>query len=96
MAAVAAALLTSSCHGPAHSQSGPAARATYTIDTPLRILVQNERARAIVNRYAPGITEGAHYYMTAPFSLRQLRSMLHGQITEAELAQMARELAQIR
>jgi hypothetical protein len=94
--AIGGALMISSCHGPAHAaQQDAKATVAYTIDTPIRTLVTNARAKAIVDKYAPGLSEGPHYFMTAAFSLRQLQPMLHGMITDAELAQMARELAAI-
>lgn len=96
------ALLGAACHGHAEVPKGDPQNAAqarqprFTIDTPVRLLVRNARAKAIIDRYVPGITEGPHLGMAAPFSLRQLKPMMHGQITDAELAQMDTELRAIR
>ncbi|MEZ5996153.1 MAG: hypothetical protein R3C25_10385 [Hyphomonadaceae bacterium] len=85
----------SSVHGAAtDAQAAPSAR--YTIDTPLGELVADAQARAIVERYVPGVTEGPHAEMAAGYSLRQIQAQMPGVISEADLNQIAAELAEIR
>ena len=91
---VAGMLFLAGCHGT--SQANSPGRTPYSIDTPIHVLVQNDRARGILEHYAPGLTSGPHYLMTSSYSLRQLKPLVHGVITDAELAQMQRELSAIR
>jgi hypothetical protein len=80
----------------AAAPAAEARAARYTIDTPLGELTSNAQARAVVDRYAPGITEGPHAAMAASYSLRQIQAQMPAMISEAELNQMATELAAIR
>lgn len=74
----------------------PGKGAGFTIDTPLRDLAKNPEAKAVVDRYAPGVTDGPHAAMAGGYSLRQIRAQMPDLITEAELEQMSIELAAIQ
>lgn len=93
----------STMHGgaPANAQSSsPPANSTqqarFSIDTPLGELARNAQARAIVDRYLPGMTSGPHGAMAAGYTLRQIQAQMPNALSQAQLEQINRDLAAIQ
>lgn len=80
-------------HGTAHAQqTGP----RFSVDSTIGTLANDERAKAIVDKYAPGLTSGPHYLMSAAFTVRQIKSRMSGMISDAKFNQMQKELSKLR
>ena len=81
-------------HGTAFAQQR--AQPRYSVDTTIGTLAADQRAKIIVDKYAPGLTSGPHYLMAAAFTIRQIKSRMSGMITEAKFNQMQKELTKLR
>lgn len=96
LALVAAALLLTT---PALAQTpSPSAQAhvpVFTLDTPIERLVAHLGARAVLDRELPGLTTHARYNQFKRLSLKALKPLSGGLITDARLARVERGLASL-
>jgi len=81
---------------PANAQARPAAQPRFSVDSSISTLADDKRAKAIVDKYMPGMTSGPHYLMAAAFTPRQIKSRMSGMITDAKFNQMQKELSRLR
>lgn len=81
---------------PKQSAAAPGVQQRLSIDTTLGELTRNAEARAVVDRYLPGVMSGPHGAEAAAYSLRQIQAQMPNLLTEDQLAQMGSELAAIR
>ena len=73
-----------------------AADSALGVDTPIETLAANPKAKAVLDRYLPGLTSHPHYETFKDQSLRQLMPVSEGQITPEKLAQIQTALAAIQ
>ena len=103
IALLAAALLQTAATAPAQDHSAhsapataPAAATTLTVDTPIEMLVANEKAKAVLEAAIPGITAHPAYNQFKGMSLVQVQPMSNGALTDAQVAQVRTGLAAIK
>jgi hypothetical protein len=94
--ALAIAALVPIVHSPANAQTRQAALPRFSVDSSISTLSADKRAKAIVDKYMPGMTSGPHYLMAAAFTPRQIKSRMSGMITDAKFDQMQKELTRLR
>lgn len=68
----------------------------FSVDTTLGELARSAEARAVVDRFLPGVREGPHGAMAAGYTPRQMQTQMPNMLTQAQLTQMDSELAAIR
>ena len=82
-------------------EGGPAAALTpvvlakLDIDTPVSRLCANPRAKAVLDSDLPGLTTRPEFPFFKNMSLKTLKKMSRGQMTDADLAKVQAGLAQI-
>lgn len=81
---------------PQQSAAAPGVQQRFSIDTTLGKLARNAEARAIVDRYLPGVIGSPHGAKAAVYSPRQIQAQMPNLLTRDQLAQMGSELAAIR
>src|SRR5690349_12058857 len=79
---------------PAAAADAPAP-AYSTAQTKLGALMADPQARAVIDRRIPGMTNDRRIGFARGMTLRQIQSHSHGGITEAALAQVDEDLAQL-
>ena len=67
----------------------------YSIDTPIADLIAEPRAKAILDRDVPGMSDDPNLPKFQSLSLRKLAPLSGGQMTPALLAKVAADLAAI-
>lgn len=82
------------------AQTGEAPAATrvdahYTLDTPIKDLIVDPAAKAVLDKDLPGMSSDANLPKFEDKSLRQLQPMTGGQLTDDLLKQVATDLAAI-
>ncbi|SEM48450.1 hypothetical protein SAMN05192583_0365 [Sphingomonas gellani] len=89
---------------PAPPQPAPAAPdiadaptdiATFGLDTPIRRLIADPAAKAILDRDLPGLSDDENLAKFRDLSLRQFQPMTGGQLTMGLIEQVGRDLATI-
>lgn len=79
------------------TQAGAVApSAKFTLDTPIQTLVADAQAKAVLDKFLPGTTSHPTYEMFKAMTLRQIQPYSGGAITDAALADVARELSAIQ
>ena len=78
----------------AASPAAPAAGG-YSLDTPIADLIAEPRAKAILDRDVPGMSDDPNLPKFQALSLRKLAPLSGGQMTPALLAKIAADLAAI-
>ena len=81
---------------PPQSAAAPGVQQRFSVDTTLRELARNAEARAVVDRYLPGVMAGPHGARAAVYSPRQIQAQMPNLLTRDQLSQMSGELAAIR
>ncbi len=85
---------------PAMAHPAPAAAdksaARFNLDTPIEALVADARAKAVVERFFPGIDKHEHYPMFKAMSLREVAPNAGDMLTPEKLKQIEAALAEIR
>lgn len=66
--------------------SADAAKPAFTLDTPIRDLVADPAARAVLDKELPGLTTHAQYGVFKGMSLKKLQPLSGGLITDERLA----------
>jgi hypothetical protein len=94
--ALALAAIVPAMHGGARAQGRQAVQPRFSVDSSIATLADDPRAKAIVDKYMPGMTSGPHYLMAAAFSPRQIKARMSGSLSDAKFNQMQKELTQLR
>ena len=80
----------------AQSDEAPAAiDAHYTLDTPIKDLIADPAAKAVLDKDLPGMSSDENLPKFEDKSLRQLQPLSGGQITDSLMKQVASDLAAI-
>jgi hypothetical protein len=69
------------------------ARTAYTLDTPIRDLIANPATKAVLDKDLPGVSDDANLDKFDQLGLRAFQPMTGGQLTDAMLTKVARDLA---
>ena len=77
--------------GGADASASPAR--SYTLDTPISVLVADPRAKALLDAHFPGLTGHPMYDSFKGMSLSELQPMSSGKMTDAALAETGADLA---
>ncbi|MGN6375939.1 MAG: hypothetical protein ACTHMG_10320 [Sphingomonas sp.] len=75
--------------------AAPVINAHYTLDTPIKILVADPNAKAVLDKDLPGLSSDDNLPKFEDKSLRQLQPMTGGQLTDALLEKTGSDLAAI-
>jgi hypothetical protein len=85
---------------PAAAQDAPAApsapAALFSVETPIEALVADARAKAVLDKYLPGIDQVPQYDMFKAMSLKALAPYSQGMISDDLLAKIGADLAAIK
>lgn len=73
----------------------PGLRASFTLDTPIADLIADPAAKAVLDRDLPGLSTDKNLDKFATLGLRQFQPLTGGQLTDALLVKVARDLAQL-
>ena len=73
----------------------PAAAGGFSLDTPIAALIADPRAKAILDRDVPGLSEDENLPKFKTLSLRKLAPLSGGQMSAALLEKVATDLAAI-
>ncbi|WP_086607071.1 hypothetical protein [Erythrobacter donghaensis] len=91
LAAVTAPAVVTAQDAPA-----PAPATTFSVDTPVEVLVADARAKAVLDKYLPGIDQHPAYDQFSALSLRTLAPFSQGMITEELLTKIDADLTAIK
>ena len=80
---------------PAEPVVAPVAAGGFSLDTPIGDLIADARAKAILDRDVPGLSEDENLPKFKALSLRKLAPLSGGQMTPALLARVSADLAAI-
>jgi hypothetical protein len=80
----------------ADGHAAAATAAAFTIDTPIQALVADARAKAVLDKYLPGIDQHPAYDQFKDLSLKTLAPFSQGLITDELLAKIDTDLAAIK
>lgn len=78
------------------AQDAPAPAAAFSIDTPIQTLVADARAKAVLDKYLPGIDQHPAYPQFKELSLRTVAPFSQGMITDELLAKIDADLTAIK
>ncbi|WP_086737594.1 hypothetical protein [Erythrobacter colymbi] len=78
------------------AQDAPAPAAAFSIDTPIQALVADARAKAVLDKYLPGIDQHPAYEQFKELSLRTVAPFSQGMITDELLAKIDADLTAIK
>lgn len=99
---LAAAVLALGLQTAAYAETSPpqaaptlAHAADFTVDMSVRRLLANPQAKAVLDRYLPGLATNPHYFVIQFWSLRQVAASSNGRLTDAHLVQIGAALARI-
>ena len=94
--AAAVALLAPAVAFAQTDASAPAAiNAHYTLDTPIKNLIADPQARAVLDKDLPGMSSDENLPKFEDKSLRELQPLSGGQLTDALMKQVAADLVAI-
>jgi len=93
IAAAFVALAPAAALAQADAPATAAIDAHYTLDTPIRDLIADPQAKAVLDKDLPGMSSDENLPKFADKSLRQLQPMTGGQLTDALMKQVATDLA---
>ena len=96
LAALGLALAAVTAPAAAIAQDAPAPAAAFTIDSPIETLVADARAKAVLDKYLPGIDQHPAYDQFKALSLKTLAPFSQGLITEDMLTKISTDLAEIK
>jgi len=92
-------LVLSALVAPAHAapKGSKAATPHYTtLTTPIGTLLDDPRARMIVDRHIPNTSTDKRIYFARALTLKSLQRFANGQITDRQLAAVDADLAKLR
>ena len=93
--AVAAALALAPIAALAQTADAPAINAHYTLDTPIKALIADPQAKAVLDKDLPGMSTDPNLAKFEDKSLRQLQPLTGGQLTDDMLKKVAQDLGGI-
>ena len=93
--AVAAALALAPIAALAQTADAPAINAHYTLDTPIKALIADPQAKAVLDKDLPGVSTDPSLAKFEDKSLRQLQPLTGGQLTDDMLKKVAQDLGGI-
>jgi hypothetical protein len=79
----------------AQSDAPAALNAHYTLDTPIKILIADPAAKAVLDKDLPGMSSDENLPKFEDKSLRELQPLSGGQLTDVLLKQVAADLVAI-
>lgn len=84
--------------GPAKAPepAAPAGSGLFTLDTPIELLIADPRAKAVLDKDLPGLSDDENLAKFRALSLRAFQPMTGGQLTDALLDKTAADLAAIK
>jgi hypothetical protein len=94
MIAAALALLASGA-AVAQTDAAAALNAHYTLDTPIKNLIADPQAKAVLDKDLPGMSSDENLPKFEDKSLRELQPLSGGQLTDALMKQVAADLVAI-
>lgn len=95
--AVAAVAVPAAAQTTAPAPSAPAApAAAFSLDTPIEALVADARAKAVLDKYLPGIDQHPAFAQFKAMSLSMVAPYSQGMISDDLLAKIAADLAAIK
>jgi len=80
---------------PPHCIVPTATARSFSVNTPVALIVANPRGKAILQRDVPDLLTNRSYQMFCDMSLTQLATLSNGQLTTAKLNQVQSDLAQL-
>lgn len=92
IAAAIAALVPAAAYAQSDDAAAAATDAHYTLDTPIKVLIADPVAKAVLDKDLPGMSSDENLPKFADKSLRQLQPLTGGQLTDAMLKQVATDL----
>lgn len=98
-AALAAATLSSTAMAaePAQAAAAPAPKAKYTTsDTDIGTLLDDPAAKAIIDKYIPGMTSNEQIEMARSMTLKAIQAYAPDDVTDERLAKIDAELAKLK
>ena len=96
LAALGLALAAVTAPAAVIAQDTPAPAVVFTIDRPIETLVADARAKAVLDKYLPGIDQHPAYDQFMALSLKTLAPFSQGLITEDMLTKISTDLAEIK
>ena len=96
LAAFGLALAAVTAPATATAQETPAPAPAFSVDTPVEVLVADARAKAVLDKYLPGIDQHPAYDQFRALSLRTLAPFSQGMITEEMLTKIDADLTAIK
>ena len=80
------------------SAAAPAAVAAtkFNLDTPIEVMVADEKAKAVLDTDLPGLTTHPSYEMFKAMSLRQVQPYSGGKLTDEAMTKVETDLAAIK
>lgn len=79
--------------GGAGAQDNAAAAVHYTLDTPIKVLVADPAAKAVLDKDLPGMSSDENLPKFEDKSLRQLQPLTGGQLTDTLMTEVGADLA---
>ncbi len=70
-------------------------RAVFTLDTPIADLIADPAAKAVLDKDLPGLSSDENLDKFAKLGLRQFQPLTGGQLTDAMLVKVARDLTRL-
>lgn len=77
----------------APAPAGKGFRASFTLDTPIGDLIADPAAKAVLDKDLPGLSSDDNLDKFAKLGLRQFQPLTGGQLTDALLVKVARDLS---
>ncbi|MBB5717602.1 hypothetical protein FHR23_000509 [Stakelama sediminis] len=68
----------------------------FTLDTPIETLIADKRSRAVLDKDLPGLSTDENLDKFKAMSLRKFQPMTGGQLTDAMMHKVAKDLAAIQ
>lgn len=90
--AAIAALVPAAAFAQSDDGATAATAAHFTLDTPIKMLIADPAAKAVLDKDLPGMSSDENLPKFEDKSLRQLQPMSGGQLTDAMLKQVAADL----
>lgn len=92
IAAAVAVLAPAAAYAQSDDAAAAATDAHYTLDTPIKVLIADPVAKAVLDKDLPGMSSDDNLPKFEDKSLRQLQPLTGGQLTDAMLKQVATDL----
>ncbi|MFM7347890.1 MAG: hypothetical protein ACKO01_00190 [Erythrobacter sp.] len=94
--AVAAIAIPAAAQDAPAAPAAPATASLFSTDTPIEALVADARAKAVLDKYLPGIDQVPQYDMFKAMSLKAIAPFSQGMISDEMLAKIKADLTAIK